>query len=193
MQGLDDAAIKREFLTLHVGAGTFKPVSTEEIGSHDMHAEEFFPNIDLLERLLDHHGKPVISVGTTSMRALESIFWLGTKLYNGIPMDGLKVEQWDPYQDYQLPSAETAINLVIKYLQDHQSSTKRASTSLIIAPGYVHRICQGLITNFHQPRSTLLLLVASMVGEEWKSIYRYALDHDFRFLSYGDGSLILKD
>jgi S-adenosylmethionine:tRNA ribosyltransferase-isomerase len=107
-------------------------------------------------------------------------------------MEHLHVKQWDPYNHYELPSPEIAVSHLIEYMLNKKVTMIRATTSLIIAPGYVHRICKGLLTNFHQPRSTLLLLVASMVGEDWKSIYKYALDHDFRFLSYGDGSLILK-
>jgi S-adenosylmethionine:tRNA ribosyltransferase-isomerase len=192
MTRLDKAGVTKDFLTLHVGAGTFKPVTSEQIGDHDMHAEEFFPEIDFLERLREHLGSNIISVGTTSMRALESIYWLGVKLHNGENMEHLHVDQWDPYNHYQLPSPAVAITNLIEFMLKKKVTMIRATTSLIIAPGYVHRICRGLLTNFHQPRSTLLLLVASMVGEDWKSIYKYALDHDFRFLSYGDGSLLLK-
>lgn len=193
MSRLEEAYVAKDFLTLHVGAGTFKPVSSEKIGDHDMHAEEFFPNIDFLERLRDRRDQKIIAVGTTSMRALESIYWLGVKLMNGGTLKNPMVEQWDPYQHYQLPPAKDAIQSLINSMMAEELSVLRARTSLIIAPGYVHRICNGLLTNFHQPRSTLLLLVASLVGEDWKSIYRYALNHNFRFLSYGDGCLILKD
>ena len=189
---LDKAGVEKDFLTLHVGAGTFKPVASEEIGKHDMHAEEFFPELDMLERLRENIDQRIIAVGTTSMRALESLYWLGVKIYRGEDMPSLQVGQWDPYQYHQPPSPAVALTALIEHLKERKATTLRAETSLIIAPGYVHRICKGLLTNFHQPRSTLLLLVASLVGEDWKSIYQYALDHDFRFLSYGDGCLILR-
>lgn len=193
MNRLGKAEINKDFLTLHVGAGTFKPVSAEKIGNHDMHAEEFFPDIDFLERLVENIDQRIIAVGTTSMRALESMYWLGVKLCNEDLQELPEVGQWDPYDHYQLPSSTEALNALIEYMKDRNVNMIRAKTSLIIAPGYVNRVCNGLLTNFHQPRSTLLLLVSSMVGDDWKSIYKYALDHDFRFLSYGDGCLILKD
>ena len=193
MQQLDLSGTSSDYLTLHVGAGTFKPVSADEIGGHEMHAEEFFPDIDLLESLRSKLDKRIIAVGTTSMRAMESIYWLGAKILKNGPESKLEVNQWEPYEMHNPPRADEALDALIDHLNSLGKTRVKAKTSLIIAPGYVHRICRGLLTNFHQPRSTLLLLVASLVGDEWKRIYQYALKHDFRFLSYGDGCLILKD
>ncbi len=194
MNSLQINGISTDYLTLHVGAGTFKPVVSSNIGEHDMHAEEFFPELDFLERLSDQlDQKNIIAVGTTSMRALESSYWLGVKLLRDENIADLHVRQWEPYQYTILPSPKEAISALIKYMHLRKLNLLKAKTSLIIAPGYTHKICNGLLTNFHQPKSTLLLLVASLVGEDWKSIYRYALNHNFRFLSYGDGCLILRD
>lgn len=179
------------YITLHVGAGTFKPVSSDTIAEHSMHSEEFFISRDLILNLLEKLNKKIIPVGTTSMRALESLYWLGIKLMAD-ENSPLEVNQWDPYELSGRVEPEQALRKLAEILEKRQQPLVVAYTSLIIAPGYQHRICSGLLTNFHQPKSTLLLLVASFIGEDWKSLYRYALDHEFRFLSYGDGCLLLR-
>lgn len=191
LQKLEARGTEHLYLTLHVGAGTFKPVSTDTIANHDMHAEEFFVSRELLLSLVKKLDKKIIPVGTTSMRALESMYWLGVKLMKN-PEAPLQVSQWDPYQENESTPPAKALLKLAEVLEQRHQPLAVARTSLIIAPGYTHRICYGLLTNFHQPKSTLLLLVASFVGEDWKSIYRYALDHEFRFLSYGDGCLLLR-
>lgn len=193
LERLDEKGFKKSFLTLHVGAGTFKPVSTPTLKEHEMHSEEFWVNLDFLDDILSDPMRPVIPVGTTSMRSLESIYWLGVQcLRNTIHLDAAQVGQWEPYQNSGLPKPLEALQALHDRMSEEGITKLIAHTSLIIAPGYEHQICSGLLTNFHQPQSTLLLLVASMIGEDWKSVYQYALDHDFRFLSYGDGCLILK-
>ena len=165
-------------VTLHVGAGTFKPVSTETIGEHAMHSETVIVRKSLIQNLIEHFGKPIIPVGTTSTRTLESLYWL-------------HVEQWFPYEGHALLSTSEALQQVLNYLDKHNLTRLEASTALMIAPSYKMRVINGLITNFHQPKSTLLLLVSALIGERWKDCYRFALDHNFRFLSYGDSCLFL--
>ncbi|WP_278477914.1 S-adenosylmethionine:tRNA ribosyltransferase-isomerase [Tannerella forsythia] len=191
---LDARGIGREEVTLHVGAGTFKPVKSPTIGSHEMHTEHFAVSRRTIERLITASG-PVIAVGTTSVRTLESLYYLGARL----SMTGLTdhadlptVEQWTPYTD-EVPciSAREALQHLLDHL-DHQGVDRLvAATRIILAPGYEFKIVRGMITNFHQPQSTLLLLVSAFVKGDWKAIYDYALDHNFRFLSYGDSSLLL--
>ncbi|MCR5454188.1 MAG: S-adenosylmethionine:tRNA ribosyltransferase-isomerase [Bacteroidales bacterium] len=172
-------------LTLHVGAGTFKPVKTQTIGEHEMHREFFSVNIDLLNDLLAHSGH-ITAVGTTSVRTLESLYWLGVKILRGEPAEHLA--QWECYEQYDdlHIAPDDAIRAIVDYLQTNNIDTYKASTGIMICPGYRYRIVSNIITNFHQPQSTLLLLVSAAVGNNWKDIYQYALDHDFRFLSYGD-------
>ena len=182
-------------LTLHVGAGTFKPVDSEKIEDHNMHAEEFFITLELLHELAIRAEKRIIPVGTTSMRALESIHWLGCQQIRN--ENALKdvpyVDQWAPYDpDNQGISVEHSLNALITYFETKGIDQLLAKTAIIIAPGYKHQFCKGLITNFHQPKSTLLLLVSSLLGEKWKDLYSHALKNEYRFLSYGDGCLILK-
>ncbi len=194
LERLTEKGVQQEFITLHVGAGTFKPVSTETMSDHEMHAEEFFIERTLLDALVDNLGKPFIPVGTTSLRALESLYWLGTKLLKqNVPMDSYHVTQWEPYQEGHLPTVKDALQAIAIEMSNKGVEILTAKTQLIIAPGYKHRICQGLLTNFHQPKSTLLLLVASFIGENWKKVYKHALKNNYRFLSYGDGCLILHD
>ncbi len=194
LEDLKKNGFQEEFITLHVGAGTFKPVSTYKMADHLMHAEEFFIDRKLLDTLLENLHKPIVPVGTTSLRALESLYWLGTKiLKQEFSPTEYVVSQWEPYQDQKLPEVRDALQAIAIEMSKNNLDILTAKTSLIIAPGYKHRICRGLLTNFHQPKSTLLLLVASFIGENWKSVYDYALNNDFRFLSYGDGCLILKD
>lgn len=192
LDALDKKGIDRQFITLHVGAGTFKPVSSEKVADHDMHYEEFFITKELVEALLQKLDKAIIPVGTTSLRALESMYWLGVKLLSKKTEKNYIVHQWDPYENSDAPSPDRALQALLDEMHSQNENTLTARTQLMIAPGYTHRICSGLLTNFHQPKSTLLLLVSSFVGAHWKTIYDYALAHDFRFLSYGDGCLILK-
>ncbi len=191
LEQLKTKGVQEEFITLHVGAGTFKPVSSDTMEEHEMHAEEFFVEKSVVETLLKNLYKNVIPVGTTSMRALESIYWLGAKLLVNPKLNDYHITQWEPYQNEANPQAEDALKAVLNHLNQKSADMLIAKTQLIIAPGYKHHICKGLLTNFHQPKSTLLLLVASLIGDRWKDIYSYALQNDFRFLSYGDGCLIL--
>ena len=179
-------------VTLHVGAGTFKPVSTETIGEHAMHSETIVVRKSLIQNLMEQFGKPIVPVGTTSTRTLESLYWIGMMLKEqGMDLRPLHVEQWYPYEEHAPLSAPEALQLIVDYLDMHGLTRLEASTALMIAPSYKMRIITGLITNFHQPKSTLLLLVSALIGERWKDCYRFALDHGFRFLSYGDSCLFL--
>lgn len=179
-------------VTLHVGAGTFKPVSTETIGEHAMHSETIIVRKSLIQNMISHFGNPIIPVGTTSTRTLESLYWIGVMLKEqGMDLRPLHVEQWYPYEEHTPLSAPEALQMIVDYLDKHGLTRLEASTALMIAPSYKMRIITGLITNFHQPKSTLLLLVSALIGERWKDCYRFALDHGFRFLSYGDSCLFL--
>ncbi|HVS96596.1 MAG TPA: S-adenosylmethionine:tRNA ribosyltransferase-isomerase [Puia sp.] len=185
---LDERSIRHDFVTLHVGAGTFLPVKTGTLGEHPMHIEfidvsrEFIAGL----RATLASGQPVIAVGTTSARTLESLYWLGT---GG---DALRVGQWDAYPGHDGGiSAAAAISMLLDRMDGKGLDRLVTTTQLLIVPGYRWRIVSGLVTNFHQPESTLLLLVASLVGEDWRRVYDYALAHEFRFLSYGDGCLLL--
>lgn len=183
----------RAKLTLHVGAGTFKPVSTETIENHEMHAEKIILSLDTLRQLKEKIHQPVIPVGTTSMRTLESLFWMAINLKAGIRT--FVVEQWDPYT-LVVPegfNGEQALDVLINEMHKTETPYLKGETRLMIAPGYTFRFASGLITNFHQPKSTLLLLVSALIGADWKEAYAYALNHDFRFLSYGDSCLLLPE
>ena len=189
---LRDEGFGFDEVTLHVGAGTFRPVATETIGEHAMHSETIIVRKSLIEDLIQHFGKPVIPVGTTSTRTLESLYWIGVMLKEqGDALRPLHVEQWFPYEAHAPLSATEALQGILAYLDKHGLTRLEASTALMIAPSYKMRIITGLITNFHQPKSTLLLLVSALIGERWKDCYRFALDHGFRFLSYGDSCLFL--
>jgi S-adenosylmethionine:tRNA ribosyltransferase-isomerase len=195
MDTLDKKSIAKSFITLHVGAGTFMPVKSETPERHAMHREYLEVSLDFLTQLRNHLPHPIVPVGTTSMRTLESIYWIGKKLIenpNSLPGE-LKVTQWDPYEagDNNLPPSDALVAL-IHWMKQHQLTQVMATTQLLIAPGYRFQFTSGLITNFHQPGSTLLLLVGALVGDDWKKIYDYALNNSFRFLSYGDGSLLWK-
>ena len=179
-------------VTLHVGAGTFKPVSTDTIGEHAMHSETIIVRKSLIKNLINQIGKPIIPVGTTSTRTLESLYWIGVMLKEqGLELRPLHVEQWFPYENHAPLSTSEALQNIVDYLEKHGLTRLEASTALMIAPSYKMRIITGLITNFHQPKSTLLLLVSALIGERWKDCYRFALDNGFRFLSYGDSCLFL--
>ena len=191
-QSLKAKGIETEYITLHVGAGTFKPVSTDTIGEHEMHVEPVHITADNLRRIIAHHGKPLIAVGTTTVRTLESLYWFGVQLQANPQLERMHINQWDPYiLDTSLPYTDAYAN-ILRWMESQNTDYLDGETQLMIAPGYRYRIINGLVTNFHQPQSTLLLLVSALIGEQWKACYRYALDHEFRFLSYGDSCLFLK-
>jgi|688.fasta_scaffold113169_2 S-adenosylmethionine:tRNA ribosyltransferase-isomerase len=183
-------------VTLHVGAGTFKPVKAVTMNDHEMHAEFIEVDMETIQRIINKLDDNIIAVGTTSLRTIESLYWLGIKTLQNplIEADKLTVHQWDPYeQPLNSISAKDALTGLQTWMQQNNLSKLVTKTQVIIAPGYSFKIINGLVTNFHQPQSTLLLLVAALVSDDWKKIYQYALDHAFRFLSYGDGSLILNN
>lgn len=184
--------IQREEITLHVGAGTFKPVSSETIQDHLMHNEFFTVPRSTLSKLIDKI-ETITAVGTTTVRTLESLYYIGLQILNGTtPKNNhFIVTQWEPYKNKDNTSAIDALKAIENYLLTNKIESLSASTSIIIVPGYTHRIVKQLVTNFHQPRSTLLLLLASFVGSDWKIMYQTALKNDFRFLSYGDSCLII--
>lgn len=190
MQSLHNKGIDTDFVTLHVGVGTFKPVTANSIGDHIMHEEKIIITKSLIEHLLAAHDKEIIAVGTTVARTLESLFVMGAKfkLHRTQP---LSITQWEIYDDRALQNITTdeALTALNDHMQQLDIDIIQGTTRLIILPGYKPKFMQGIITNFHQPRSSLLLLVASVVGDHWKDIYRHALTHDYRFLSYGDCNL----
>ena len=213
LEALDAHGIEREELTLHVGAGTFKPVKSDTIGQHEMHTEYVAVRRHTLERLLAHDGQ-AIAVGTTSVRTLESLYYMGLKVMNcpDLTEEQLHVNQWEPYQEVRGERSEVrglavqatggraersevrsveALRALMDWMDRRQLTTLHSSTQIIIAPGYNYHIVKMLVTNFHQPQSTLLLLVSAFVKGDWHRIYDYALAHDFRFLSYGDSSLLI--
>lgn len=176
--------------TLHVGAGTFKPVKSDTIGEHDMHTERIYITKEIIDSLLQCKGN-IIAVGTTSMRTLESIYWLGVKaLESKLVNENFKIYQWDCYTLAQNYTLTDALNALKDIVDSKNMGYISASTQMIIVPGYHFRVVNRLVTNFHQPRSTLLLLVAAFIGPDWKRVYQFALENDFRFLSYGDSSIL---
>jgi S-adenosylmethionine:tRNA ribosyltransferase-isomerase len=192
--------ILQTFVTLHVGAGTFKPVKTETIAAHTMHAEFIDVTYSFIENLLKQLSHPIIAVGTTSLRTVESLYWMGEKLHrkpitnlSTISIEEIAVQQWDPYEtDSELISATASLQLLLQWMKATNRERIITKTQILIAPGYPFKIIKALITNFHQPQSTLLLLVAALIGDDWKKVYQHALENNFRFLSYGDGSLLWK-
>lgn len=177
------------YLTLHVGAGTFKPMKAEHIVDHEMHAEHFFVERALLEDYLNSKGKKVV-VGTTTLRSLESLYWIGVKIFRNETSNLFYISQWEPYSLEPI-DVNQSFEAILNYMDKNGINTFSATTQIMIAPaGYTIRTADALITNFHQPKSTLLLLVASIVGDDWHRIYEYAMNHDFRFLSYGDSSIL---
>jgi S-adenosylmethionine:tRNA ribosyltransferase-isomerase len=188
--------IEAAYLTLHVGAGTFKPVKSDTIGDHEMHAEYFEVSLDLIQTLQKDWGKrQLIAVGTTSLRTMESLYLMGCKalLQPELAREALEIRQWDAYRpefaDIDPPAAFSAL---LAWLKVRNLDRLVAKTQLLLAPGYRLRTADAICTNFHQPNSTLLLLVACFVGEDWRKIYAYALENEYRFLSYGDGSLLFR-
>lgn len=194
MQALAGKQVAAAFVTLHVGAGTFKPVKSETMEGHDMHAEWIEVTPVLLRQIKERleQNSPVVAVGTTSCRTLESLYWIGVRLIRKETIDfaGVAVPQWYPYEHPATIPAAEAFDALLAYLEQTTAAKLVTRTQIIIAPGYTFRVIRGLVTNFHQPQSTLLLLVAALVGQAWRDIYTYALEHNFRFLSYGDGCLL---
>lgn len=190
-ESLKNNKVQFEEVTLHVGAGTFQPVKTRDIAEHHMHTEVISVQSKTIEKLIANYGQ-IVAVGTTSVRTLESLYYIGVQLKEGKGEEALRVSQWAPYVVQHEYDTCEILNEILKYLDRMQTDTLHADTQIMIRPGYKFRVINGMITNFHQPKSTLLLLVSAFVDGNWKSIYDYAMSHDFRFLSYGDSSLLLK-
>lgn len=188
---LVDRLITCEELTLHVGAGTFQPVKSDTIGDHVMHTEYFAVSLDLLKRLMDHQNA-VLAVGTTSVRTLESLYWIGCKIIGNpqIAADKLDVTQWEPYgASVAEIEVSEVLQAIVTWMEVRKMSQLETTTQIMVVPGYQFRIIDGLITNFHQPQSTLLLLISAILGNDWKRVYAHALENSYRFLSYGDANL----
>ncbi len=185
--------IQHDFVTLHVGAGTFKPVKAATMHEHEMHAEFIDVHQSLIEKILQQLPNTIITVGTTSLRTVESLYWLGVKikLHPHLTPASLHLTQWEPYElaEKNIPAAD-ALQSLLQWMKTHNTTRLLTKTQIIIAPGYSFRLINALITNFHQPQSTLLLIVAAITGDDWRKMYDYALVHEFRFLSYGDGCLL---
>lgn len=190
LRSLNAKGVETEYVTLHVGAGTFKPVSSETIGGHFMHEEKILITEDFIHKMLENSEKQLIAVGTTVTRTLESLFVVGAKLHLGME-NPLFVGQWETYDNPKIHevTVNQSLTAILDYLKQHDTDMLRASTCLIILPTYTRHLVNGLITNFHQPKSTLLLLISNFLGDNWKRIYQHALDHEYRFLSYGDSNL----
>ncbi len=177
-------------VTLHVGAGTFRPVKSDVIGEHDMHIERIYITKELIEKILNCKGD-IVAVGTTSLRTLESMYWLGVMaIEQRLMHDKFVVNQWDGYTLPQNYSLSQSLNALLKHIENSGKVSLSASTQMIIVPGYQFKVVNRLITNFHQPRSTLLLLVAAFIGNDWKRVYQFAIENNYRFLSYGDSSIL---
>jgi S-adenosylmethionine:tRNA ribosyltransferase-isomerase len=192
LEKLTAKKIKSVNITLHIGAGTFKPVRSDNISEHEMHCEHFSVNDNTIEHLIQNTGN-IVAVGTTSVRTLESLYWMGVKLIKGIavsPAD-FHLGQWEAYSTGQTVSAKESMEAILNFLRKRNLPALQASTKMMIVPGYNFKMTNGIITNFHQPRSTLLLLISAWTGSEWKKIYNYAIENNFRFLSYGDCSLLI--
>lgn len=195
LQSLACKNIERAEVTLHVGAGTFKPVKAEHIGEHEMHTELISVERSTIEKMLNNENKLIV-VGTTSLRTIESLYYIGVKMLNDkvSSTDSITVEQWDPYDvQNNLYTPKESLQGILKYMKIHNLAVLIASTQIMIAPGYEFKFVDGLLTNFHQPQSTLLLLVSAFVGKDWRTIYDFAMNNDIRFLSYGDSSLLWKN
>jgi len=196
LESLTKKRIDQAYLTLHVGAGTFKPVTSTEIGGHSMHGEYFEISKETVQQLIDaKNSVKIIAVGTTSTRTLESLYWIGNQLFYNPDLNStdLIVSQWIPYDKTLECSTQEALNAVLQWMEKRGLSQFSSRTQIIIVPGYTYKVIDGIITNFHQPESTLLLLIAALIGENWRKVYEYALENNFRFLSYGDGSLLWKE
>ena len=194
LQALADKGVEQQQLTLHVGAGTFQPVKSENALAHKMHGEQVVVEKQHLQALTQK--KPVIAVGTTSMRTLESLYWFGVKVWREKPRQALpfQVAQFEPYQEEsqgEPPPLHQVAQALLDYMERTGVEELHGNTEIYLFPGYQFRVCQGLVTNFHMPKSTLLLLIAAFIGNDWKKVYQEALDHGYRFLSYGDSSLLI--
>ena len=191
LESIDAKGVEREEITLHVGAGTFKPVKSETIEGHEMHTEYISVRRSTIDKILNHDCR-VTAVGTTSVRTLESLYYLGEIASRNMDasQDDMHVMQWTPYEGSHPLTVRESLLKLAEYMDVHELSVLHASTQIIIAPGYTYKIVKKIVTNFHQPKSTLLLLVSAFVKGDWKKIYHYALDNDFRFLSYGDSSIL---
>lgn len=195
MEKLKQKSIPAEMVTLHVGAGTFKPVKADSMEGHEMHQEWLEVDRDTINRLAET-DRNIIAVGTTSLRTLETLYWFGVKTIKQSNTANLELNQWEIYDHWlhqELPSRKEALSGLIAWMDKNQQTRVIAQTQLLIAPGYPYQMIRGLITNFHQPQSTLLLLVAALLGENWKKVYNSALENEYRFLSYGDSSLLFMD
>ncbi|MDR0971872.1 MAG: S-adenosylmethionine:tRNA ribosyltransferase-isomerase [Bacteroidales bacterium] len=190
---LKQRGIKTDFITLHVGAGTFKPVTTQSIKDHSMHAEQILITKSVIEDLISYIDKNIICIGTTSVRSIESLYWYGVSILENkdIPLD-IDILQWQPYQKECSIPAKDALNAILERMNRGNINYISGKTQIIIAPSYTFRIVSGLVTNFHQPKSTLLLLVSALIGDKWKDCYNYALENKFRFLSFGDACYFTK-
>ena len=184
--------IETGFVTLHVGAGTFIPVKSETMQGHNMHAEWIEVTTATIQQLAAAAGKNIIAVGTTSLRTIESLYWIGNKILNGetLNLHDIAVAQWAPYETTIQHSTTEALAAIKNYMAQHNMERLITRTQILIAPGYTFRVITGLVTNFHQPESTLLLLVAALTGDNWRKVYDHALNNEYRFLSYGDGCLL---
>jgi len=194
LNSLAEKGIETTQVTLHVGAGTFKPVQADTMAGHEMHGEYIDVDVDMLRKLVGHLPRPVVAVGTTSMRTLESLYWLGVQMLQqpDRSLGGLQVAQFEPYDHPSDVPLADALTALLHAMETQGQVHLLARTHLMIAPGYRFRVVEGLITNFHQPQSTLLLLVAAFIGPGWRTVYQHALNHSYRFLSYGDSSLLWK-
>lgn len=200
LQKLSEKKIQQQFVTLHVGAGTFKPVKTETLANHEMHSEFIDVDYNLIETLLSNNFSKTIAVGTTSLRTLETLYWMGVKVIlqenqpslSAIELNSLLIQQWDVYKLPQNITKQQALQTLLSWMEIKNLQRIICKTQILIAPPYQLKVVDGLITNFHQPQSTLLLLISAFVGNHWKKIYNYALEKNFRFLSYGDGCLLWK-
>jgi S-adenosylmethionine:tRNA ribosyltransferase-isomerase len=192
---LQEKGIPSLSLTLHVGAGTFKPVKSAQMAEHEMHAEWIDVELDMIRALLHNKNRQIIPVGTTSLRTLESLYWMGVKAAESpkSTLAELEIKQWEVYEfPEKIPEKEESLKALIAWMESNRLERLVCHTQILIAPPYQLKMASGIITNFHQPQSTLLLLISAIVGDKWRDIYTYALEHGFRFLSYGDSSLLLK-
>lgn len=196
LQKLHDKGIQQQFITLHVGAGTFKPVKAKKMEDHEMHEEFIDVSLNFIQLLASKASNTIVAVGTTSLRTIETLYWMGVKLLHipknmqQVTIADISVRQWDPYELPSNFSLQQSLLALANWMELHAIQQLITKTQIIIAPGYQLKVASGIITNFHQPQSTLLLLISAVVGNDWKRIYNYALENDFRFLSYGDGSLL---
>ena len=191
-QSLKEKNIRHDYVTLHVGAGTFKPVMAEKMDEHDMHAEWIDVSRSFIETLLKSLSGNIITIGTTSLRTMESLYWIGRKAASGeLRVTSMEITQWEAYErkDKDI-TADVSLSALLEWMKANKLERLVTKTQILIAPGYQFQIINGLITNFHQPQSSLLLLVAALIGNDWRKVYNYAMENEFRFLSYGDGSLL---